>query len=102
MSSRQGLAVAGVAVAVVGALAVGMAVADDDSAGEAGGSSWDSIAAVDRETGEVTNLDRDGVEIGDPLDTGIEELAYVLGDGSHLALVATDAAGVIDVATGTV
>jgi hypothetical protein len=101
-NSRQGLAVAGVAVVVVGALAVGMAVADDDSAGEAGGGSWDSIAAVDRETGEVTILDRDGVEIGDPLDTGIEELGYVLGDGSHLALVATDAAGVIDVATGTV
>ena len=78
-----------------------MAVADDSDSG-AGGSSWDTIAAVDGETGEVTYLDREGVEIGDPLDTGIEELQYVLGEGPHLALVASDAAGVIDVAAGTV
>ena len=78
-----------------------MAVADDSDTGP-GGSSWDTIAAVDGETGEVTYLDRDGVEIGDPLDTGIEELQYVLGEGPHLALVANDAAGVVDVAAGTV
>ncbi len=86
---------------VVGVLAVGMAVADDSDGGT-GGEAWDSIAAVDRETGQVTFLDRDGVEIGDPLDPGIEELDYVLGEGPHLALVANDAAAVIDVAAGTV
>jgi hypothetical protein len=82
-------------------LAVGMAVADD-SAGEAGGSSWDSIAAVDRESGEVTFLDREGAETGKPLDAGIQDVEYVLGEGPQLALVAADAAGVVDVAAGTV
>ncbi len=78
-----------------------MAVADDSDTGP-GGSSWDTIAAVDGETGEVTYLDRHGVETGDPLETGIEELQYVLGEGPQLAIVANDAAGVVDVAAGTV
>jgi hypothetical protein len=99
--TRRGIALAGAAAVVVGVLAFGMAVADDSDGG-AGGDAWDSIAAADRETGQVTFLDRDGVEIGDPLDTGIEELEYVLGEGPHLAMVANDAAGVIDVAAGTV
>ena len=97
----QGLAVAGAAVAVVGVLAVGMAVADDSDRG-AGGSSWDTIAAVDGETGEVKYLDRDGAEIGEALDTGIERVQDILGEGPHLAVVASEAAGVVDVAAATV
>jgi hypothetical protein len=79
-----------------------MAAADDDSGGATDGTSWDSIAAVDFETGEVTLLDREGAEIDEPLDTGIEAVNYVLGEGNELAVVADDRVGVIDLAAGTV
>jgi hypothetical protein len=99
-STKRGVAIAGVAVLVVSVLALGMALADDSAEDGTDGLSWDSIAAVDRETGAVTLVDREGSEI-DQFDTGVTDVSYVLGNGGRLAVVADDAGAVLDVAAGT-
>ena len=95
----MGLVLAGAAVAIVGVLAIGMAAADDDSAD---GPTWDAIAVVDRETGDVSFVDRTGAARGDEIETEIDEVGYAFGEGEHLALAGVDVAAVVDVATGTV
>jgi hypothetical protein len=84
---------------VVGVLAVGMAVADDDSDDLP---SWDAIAVVDRETGVVTFLDRQGNALGGEIETGVVEPGFVFGESEQLAIAGRDVAAVVDVAAGTV
>jgi hypothetical protein len=83
-------------------LAIGMAVADDDSDGATDGPSWDAIAVVDRETGVVTFRDRDGDDLAGEVDTGVVEPGFVFGESEQLAIAGLDVAAVVDVAAGTV
>jgi hypothetical protein len=98
----MGLVPAGAAVAVVGVLAIGMAVADDDAGQTADGPSWDSIAVIDRETGVVTFVDRQGNALGGEIDTGVVEPGFIFGESGQLAIAGLDVAAVVDVAAGTV